>query len=363
VTRWFYRSSQDAYRGTRGAIAKIIVHFVETMNGMRAVQAFRREGRNEQIMDGLNGSFQEANRVALSVVARFTSTVRLVGNVSLALVLGIGAVRVAHGGLEIGVLAAFTLYLRRFYDPLDDLGHVRQRLHGGERGAGEDLRRAAGVARRTRSGRSGAARAPARRDPVADVEFRYSPDTPIVLPSLDLRIPSRANGCAGWPTGAGKSTVAKLVAPVLRPVGGRGRTGRGRRAPGHGPGTAAGRCHGHAGELPVLRFGRGTTSRWAAPARTGRRSRRPRRGRRGHVHQRTARGLRHGRPQSAAAGCPPASARWSRSPGPCWPTCGTGAGRATSSLDVPTERAVQDALETVLTDRTALIIAHALSTS
>jgi len=42
VTRWFYRSSQDAYRGTRGAIAKIIVHFVETMNGMRAVQAFRR---------------------------------------------------------------------------------------------------------------------------------------------------------------------------------------------------------------------------------------------------------------------------------------------------------------------------------
>ena len=104
-----------------GPIAKIIVQFVETMNGMRAVQAFRRERRNETIMGTLNTSYQEANRQALSVVATFTSTVRLVGNVSLAIVLLIGAVRVAHGGLEIGVLAAFTLYLRRFYDPLDDL--------------------------------------------------------------------------------------------------------------------------------------------------------------------------------------------------------------------------------------------------
>ena len=43
MTRWFYLRSRHAYRGTRGAIAKIIVQFVETMNGMRAVQAFRRE--------------------------------------------------------------------------------------------------------------------------------------------------------------------------------------------------------------------------------------------------------------------------------------------------------------------------------
>ena len=91
------------------------------MNGIRAVQAFRRERRNERIMADLNDDFREANRAALTVVATFTSTVRLVGNLSLAIVLGIGAWRVTQGGLQIGVLAAFTLYLRRFYDPLDDL--------------------------------------------------------------------------------------------------------------------------------------------------------------------------------------------------------------------------------------------------
>ena len=217
VTRWFYRSSQDAYRGTRGAIAKIIVHFVETMNGMRAVQAFRREPRNEQIMDGLNGSFREANRVALSVVARFTSCVRLVGNVSLALVLGIGAVRVAHGGLEIGVLAAFTLYLRRFYDPLDDLAMFANAYTA----ASAALEKISGVLEEEPG-------VPDPADPVplpkprgeirfADVEFRYSAETPVVLPCLDLRIPAGQTVALVGPTGAGKSTVAKLVARFYDP--------------------------------------------------------------------------------------------------------------------------------------------------
>jgi ATP-binding cassette subfamily B protein len=362
VTRWFYRSSQDAYRSTRGAIAKIIVHFVETMNGMRAVQAFRREPRNEQIMDGLNGSFQEANRVALSVVARFTSTVRLVGNVSLALILGIGAVRVANGGLAIGVLAAFTLYLRRFYDPLDDLAMFANAYTA----ASAALEKISGVLQE----------APGVPDPVdpvplahprgelrfADVQFRYSPDTPVVLPSLDLRIPAGQTVALVGPTGAGKSTVAKLVARFYDPSAGaveldgvdvRRVTDLELRqavamvtqenflfSGSVADNIALGRPGASRSEIEAAAAAVGAdTFINALPE-----------GYDTDVRKRGGR-LSAGQRQMVAFArallADPAVLVLDE---------------ATSSLDVPTERAVQEALETVLTDRTALIIAHRLST-
>ncbi|MGH3910246.1 MAG: ABC transporter ATP-binding protein, partial [Pseudonocardiaceae bacterium] len=121
LTRWYLRRSQPAYRSTRTWSARVVVQFVETMNGIRAVQAFRRAPRNNSIMDGLNGTLADANAETLSLIARFTSTVRLVGNMSIAVVLLLGGLQVLDGTLALGVLAAFVLYLRRFYDPLDEL--------------------------------------------------------------------------------------------------------------------------------------------------------------------------------------------------------------------------------------------------
>lgn len=362
VTRWFYQRSQDAYRNTRGAIAKIIVQFVETMNGMRAVQAFRREGRNEDIMGGLNRRFREANRVALSVVARFTSAVRLVGNVSLAIVLCIGAIRVAHGSMEIGVLAAFTLYLRRFYDPLDDLAMFANAYTA----ASAALEKISGVLEEQPS-------VPDPVDPVpleqargdirfADVEFRYSPDTPVVLPTFDLHIPAGQTVALVGPTGAGKSTVAKLVARFYDPSSG-------------------------AVELDGIDLRRITDAQLRTAV--------------AMVTQENflfsgsvADNMALGRPSAtraeieAAATAVGADAFIQALPEGYDTDVRKRGGRlsagqrqmvaftralladpavlvldeATSSLDVPTERAVQRALETVLTDRTALIIAHRLST-
>ncbi|HWE91273.1 MAG TPA: ABC transporter ATP-binding protein [Pseudonocardiaceae bacterium] len=219
MTRWFYRRSQRAYRSTRGAIATVIVQFVETMNGMRAVQAFRREHRNEQIMGELNDRYRVANRDAIGVMGRYTSVVRLIGNVTLALVLGVGAWRVVHGGLELGVLAAFMLYIRRFYDPLDEFAMFANSYSA----ASAALEKISGVLEERPS-------VPEPRQPIvpagrgelrlADVEFRYGPASPIVLPSLDLRVPSGQTVALVGPTGAGKSTVAKLVARFYDPTAG-----------------------------------------------------------------------------------------------------------------------------------------------
>jgi ABC-type multidrug transport system fused ATPase/permease subunit len=364
ATRWFYLRSRRAYRGTRTSIAKIIVQFVETMNGMRAVQAFRRAPRNEAIMAALNDRFRGANKDALDVVATFTMAVRLVGNLSLALVLGIGAVRVVGGGLELGVLTAFMLYLRRFYDPLDDLAMFANSYTS----ATAALEKISGLLEE----------APTVVDPAAPValpaadtgravgftgvEFRYAPDTPVVLPAFDLAIPAGQTVALVGATGAGKSTIAKLVARFYDPAVGTvaldgvdlrqvsdaelrrtvvmvtqenflfagsvaDNIGLGRPSASRAEVEAAASAVGAHEFIAALPEGYDTDVR----KRGGR--------------------LSAGQRQMVAFAraflADPAVLVLDE---------------ATSSLDVPTERAVQRALESVLAERTALIIAHRLST-
>ncbi|MEU4800939.1 ABC transporter ATP-binding protein [Actinosynnema sp. NPDC023587] len=220
LIRWFQRRSARAYRGTRGAIAKIIVQFVETMNGIRAVQAFRREDRNEKITGELNAKFRDANTDAFKVVAAFTSLVRVIGNVSLAVILAWGAFRVADGQLELGVLAAFTLYVRRFYDPFDEIAMFANSYAS----ATAALEKISGLLEEVPA-------VPEPDDPVPlrdvhgriafdGVEFRYSEATPVVLPPFDLTVPAGQTVALVGATGAGKSTLAKLVGRFYDPSSG-----------------------------------------------------------------------------------------------------------------------------------------------
>jgi ATP-binding cassette, subfamily B, bacterial len=364
VTRWFYRRSRQAYRGTRSSIAKIIVQFVETMNGMRAVQAFRREPRNETIMAGLNDRFRAANKDALDVVATFTMTVRLVGDLSLALVLGIGAVRVVGGGLELGVLTAFMLYLRRFYDPLDDLAMFANSYTSAiaalEKISGV-LEEAPTVVEPTEPVALPDA-GTARTITFASVEFGYTPDGPVVLPEFDLAIPAGQTVALVGATGAGKSTIAKLVARFYDPTAGTialdgvdlrlladaelrrnvvmvtqesflfagsvaDNIGLGR------PGASRAEIEAAAAEVGAAEFIAKLPAGYDTDVR--------KRGGRLSAGQRQLVAF------ARAFLADPAVLVLDE---------------ATSSLDVPTERAVQHALESVLADRTALIIAHRLST-
>jgi ABC-type multidrug transport system fused ATPase/permease subunit len=364
VTRWFYVSSRRAYRDTRGAIAKIIVQFVETMNGMRAVQAFRRQDRNEKIMAELNDSFRDANRQALIVVARFTMTVRWVGNLSLALVLAIGAVRVVDGGLELGVLTAFTLYLRRFYDPLDELAMFANSYTS----AIAALEKISGVLEEPPTVVEPAtpadlpARDTGREIDFSSVEFRYSFGTPIVLPIFDLHIPTGQTVALVGATGAGKSTIAKLVGRFYDPSSGAVRLdGVSLRdvadealrsevvtvtqenflfAGSVADNIALGRPSATRAEIEAAAEAVGAQEFITALPE----------GYDTDVRKRGGR-LSAGQRQMVAF-----ARAFLADPSVLVMD------EATSSLDVPTERAVQRALESVLADRTALIIAHRLST-
>ncbi|SNS41097.1 ABC-type multidrug transport system, ATPase and permease component [Streptosporangium subroseum] len=219
-TRWFRRQSSLIYRRTRETVALVIVHFVESMTGMRAVQAFRREPRNQAIFSQLNVDYRDANKQSMQLIAVFMPGVKLIGNVTIAVVLFYGGWRHIDGHIEIGVLAAFLLYLRQFYEPMQEISQFYNTFQS----AGAALEKLSGVLEE----RPEVAEP---RDPVAlerprgevrfeAVEFSYLDGTP-VLPRMELTVPAGQTVALVGTTGAGKTTLAKLVARFYDPVAGR----------------------------------------------------------------------------------------------------------------------------------------------
>lgn len=122
LVRGYRRRAGQVYRKRSTAIAAVIVKFVETMNGIRPVRAFRREAANDADFAVLNKRHERVNGDALLEMARYVVSSRLVANTAVAGIVLWGAYRVAQDSLELGVLAAAVLYLRRLYDPIDRLG-------------------------------------------------------------------------------------------------------------------------------------------------------------------------------------------------------------------------------------------------
>ncbi len=211
LTRWYQRVSRVIYRRTRRVIAALIVQFTETMNGLRAVVSFRREARNARIFGELNRQYAEANGDSLIAVARYVPTLRLIGNLSLIVVMLVGAVRVMDSVIDVGVLAAFLLYVRRLYDPLEDLAMFYNTFQS----ASAALEKISGLLEEQPSVPEATDPEPigeiAGRVTFAGVEFGYSAET-VVLHPFDLDIPAGQTVALVGATGAGKSTLAKLIA-------------------------------------------------------------------------------------------------------------------------------------------------------
>lgn len=360
VARWFQRNSTVAYRRTRETIAALIVQFTETFGGIRAVQAFRREPRNDELHAALNEDNRLAHDRAFWLIAVFVPAVTLIGNLVTVAVLGYGSLRVLDGGLAVGTLVSFLLYLRRFFDPLQDVAM----FYNSYQSATAALEKLSGVleerptvAEPTEPVPLTAPRGEIRFE---GVRFGYTDRT--VLPRLDLTVPAGQTVALVGATGAGKSTLARLAARFYDPLEGEVRLDGVplrsladadlRRAvvmvtqesflfsgsiaeniafgrPGATPSEieAAARAIGAHDFVAALPEGYDTD-----------------------VHKRGGR-LSAGQRQlvsfARAFLADPVVLILDE---------------ATSSLDVPSERLVQHALRTLLADRTALIIAHRLST-
>ncbi len=220
LTSWFRRESAKAYRRTRETVAVVIVHFVETITGMRAVQAFRREGRNQDIFESVDDDYRRANERAFRLVGLFMPGIKLIGNVTIAIVLVYGAYLAVDGEVTAGVLAAFLLYLRQFFEPMQEISQFYNTFQS----ASAALEKLSGVLEEQPS-----VPEPLHPVPLPDahgalhlqhVAFSYVEDRP-VLPDLDLAIPAGMTLAMVGTTGAGKTTLAKLVARFYDPTSGR----------------------------------------------------------------------------------------------------------------------------------------------
>ncbi|MFJ5677148.1 ABC transporter ATP-binding protein [Streptomyces sp. NPDC093097] len=223
--RSFRRRSQRAYRAKSTAIAAVIVRFAETLGGIRPVQAFRRERANDAAFAGLNSRHRQVNGDAILEMARYVVGSRTVANIAVAAIVLWGAYRVAAGSLALGVLAAATLYLRRLYDPIDRLGMFLNAYES----AAASLEKIAGLlAQRPSVAEPADPRAlppaasgrPGREVAFRGARFGYRTGGE-VLPRFDLTLAAGTTVAVVGATGAGKSTLARLLARFHDPTEGR----------------------------------------------------------------------------------------------------------------------------------------------
>ncbi|AMB57745.1 ABC transporter ATP-binding protein [Microterricola viridarii] len=220
LTRWFQLRSQTQFRRSRVASAKLIVQFVETMTGIRAVKAFRKEKRNEKDFGVLVEDYRTVNAKVLGLFAVFNPGLALIGNTAVAVTLLWGGFRVVDGSLEVGVLLAAVLYTKRFFDPMEDMAM----FYNGYQSASSALEKISGVLEEQ----------PSVPDPVTPVDlwnadgtvrfdrvrFGYTPGRDI-LPEFTLEIPAGQTIALVGSTGAGKTTLAKLISRFYDPSDGR----------------------------------------------------------------------------------------------------------------------------------------------
>ena len=361
LVRWFSRASAVTYRKVRELSALVIVQFVETMTGIRAVQSYRREHRNQEIFTDVADRYKEVNIKAFKLVAVFMPGVKLIGNLMIGVVLIYGGLRALDAEITIGVLAAFLLYLRMFFEPMQEISQFYNTFQS----AIAALEKLSGVLEEDPEVQEPTDPTPlpsARGEVHFDqVEFSYVSETK-VLPGLDLTIPAGQTVALVGTTGAGKTTIAKLISRFYDPSAGTitldgvdlralsdddlrkavvlvtqenfmfdgtvadniafGRPGATREEI-----VAAARAIGAHGFIAALPQGYDTDV-----AKRG---------------ERLSAGQRQLVAFARAFLADPAVLILDE---------------ATSSLDVPSERLVQQALATILSDRTAVIIAHRLST-
>jgi ATP-binding cassette subfamily B protein len=211
LARWYQQHSQIAFRESRVVSARLIVQFVETMTGIRAVKAFRKERANAEQYAQLAEDYRRVTVRSINLNGIFQPGLVLIGNVCVAAVLLFGGFRVLGGDLAVGVLLALILSTKRFFQPVDQMAM----FYNSFQSAQAALEKVSGLLEEVPT-----VRPPKNAVELRDaqgtvdfrgVEFRYG-DGPVVIPTMDLHIPAGQTVALVGQTGAGKSTLAKLIA-------------------------------------------------------------------------------------------------------------------------------------------------------
>ncbi len=220
ATAWFRIRSNRAYRRVRERIGLVTATLAEDIAGMRVVQSFTREPVNQEGFRGINDRYREANYETVVLNGVYFPAIDFLSSLATAIVLGYGGYLLIHHQVTIGTLLAFTLYLTNFFDPVQQLSQLYNTVLSAVAAldkimevleAEPDVVDAPAAAELPRA--SGDVR-------FEHVRFGYG-ELPDVLHDIDLDIPAGTTVALVGQTGAGKSTIAKLLARFYDPREGR----------------------------------------------------------------------------------------------------------------------------------------------
>lgn len=216
----FRRHSNRAYLNVRDRVSQTLSTLQEGLSGMRVIQAFAQEDTHFGRFSRRNRRQLDANMQAVRVATQYFPVVEFAGAATTAAVIGIGGWLVHQGEVTTGTVAAFVLYLIYLFDPIQQLSQLFNTVQS----AGAALAKLFGLLD-TKSSlveRTGAVDLPERGTlEVCDVSFFYGtdaePDAPLVLHHVSLSVTTGERLALVGPTGAGKSTLAKLMARLYDP--------------------------------------------------------------------------------------------------------------------------------------------------
>lgn len=212
LTIWFQKRSSVIYRQIQTNSARLISHFVETVSGIRAVKTYRRQQANGQRYEQLAEDHRQSALRSIHLFGIYQPTLRWLSSITIAAVLMVGGFRVLDNELQVGVLVALVLYARRFFQPIDEIANFYNTFQS----AVAALEKISGLL----------AEKPSVTDPESPVDlpeargeivfdnvtFRYQDDLPLALQPTSLHVPAGQTVAIVGSTGAGKSTIAKLMA-------------------------------------------------------------------------------------------------------------------------------------------------------
>jgi ABC-type multidrug transport system fused ATPase/permease subunit len=216
ATALFRARSSRAYRAVRDRLGLVTATLAEDIGGIRVVQAFRREKRNQRNFEEVNAHYREANEQTVLLNGLYFPFVDFLSALATAVVIGYGGWLASRDEISVGTLLAFVLYLSNFFDPVQQLSQLYNTFLAAV-AALDKIMDVIDEEPEVRDRRGARDLPPIRGDVRFDhVRFGYG-NGPDVLHGIDLDVPAGTTVALVGHTGAGKSTIAKLLARFYDP--------------------------------------------------------------------------------------------------------------------------------------------------
>ncbi|HQH22217.1 MAG TPA: ABC transporter ATP-binding protein [Thermoleophilia bacterium] len=219
ATLWFRSRSARAYALVRNRIGDVSAHLQESISGVRVLQMFRREHSDYDRLTEVSGAYRDVNYRTVVQSGVFFPFVEFMSTAAVVIVLWYGGHLIGGDALQIGVLVAFIAYLDSFFDPLQQLSQLYNTFQA-SMAAVQKIYTVLDTAPDMQDAPDAIDLPDAHGEvELRDVSFGYAPDSP-VLHTVSLVIPAGTTVALVGATGAGKSTLVKLLARFYDPQAG-----------------------------------------------------------------------------------------------------------------------------------------------